>query len=164
MDDQKVNQEVSWKSCTKSEICAENLTRNKFRPIKTEDEYFDNWVGKLDMLCKKKSEIGMIGACFFIGIMISMCWAPKFSDKYGRYPLAILTFTAQFAALVGLYFSHSIELTSFFMVFLGMSQPGKNIIYFNYLLEMVPAKYKQPFVTVIMTVGNCVIILICVAY
>jgi len=142
MDDHLVNQQVSWKSCTKSEICAENLPRNKFRPITTEAEYFDNWVGKLDMLCKKQSEIGMIGASFFVGIMISMCWAPKFSDKYGRYGLAIATYTVQFLALIGLYLSHDIHLTSIFMIFLGMSHPGKNIIFFNYLLEMVPSKYK----------------------
>ena len=94
------------------------------------------------MLCKKQSEIGMIGASFFVGIMISMCWAPKFSDQYGRYGLAIATYTVQFLALIGLYLSHDIHLTSILMVFLGMSHPGKNIIFFNYLLEMVPSKYK----------------------
>jgi MFS family permease len=94
------------------------------------------------MLCKKKSEIGMIGASFFVGIMISMCWAPQFSDRYGRYGLAIATFTAQLLALFGLYLSHDIHLTSIFMILLGMSHPGKNIIFFNYLLEMVPSKYK----------------------
>jgi hypothetical protein len=50
------------------------------------------------------------------------------------------------------------------MVFLGMSHPGKNIIFFNYLLEMVPAKYKVSFVTIIITIENCVIILICASY
>lgn len=50
------------------------------------------------------------------------------------------------------------------MVLLGMTHPGKNIIFFNYLLEMVPTKYKQIYVTIIMTVENCIIILICAAY
>lgn len=116
------------------------------------------------MLCNKQSEIGMIGASFFIGIMISMCWAPKFSDKYGRYPLTLMTFSAQLLSLIGLYFSHTIEMTAFFMVFLGMSHPGKNIIFFNYLLEMIPTLYKQNFITIIVTVENAVIIFVCLAY
>lgn len=116
------------------------------------------------MLCKKQSEIGMIGASFFIGIMISMTWAPKYSDKYGRYNLSLLTFSTQFAALVGLYYSTDIPMTAFFMMFLGMSHPGKNIIYFNNLLEMTPSQYKQLFVTLIMMLENSVIIFICIAY
>ena len=42
----------SWKACTVKEICAEKLPKNKYRAVKSDEEYFDNWVEKLDMLCK----------------------------------------------------------------------------------------------------------------
>ena len=102
------------------------------------------------MLCNKQSEVGSIGACFFVGIMISMMWAPKTSDKIGRYPMICITLLAQMIALIGIYYSNSIKQARCAMALLGMSHPGKNIIFFNYLLENLPQAKKQATVTLIM--------------
>ena len=43
---------LSWKACTHEEICAEHMTPDMYRPIQSEQEYFDNWVPKFDLMCK----------------------------------------------------------------------------------------------------------------
>jgi hypothetical protein len=63
--------------------------------VKNDPEYFDNWVTKLDLLCKSQSEIGLLGSCFFLGVIMSVVWLPKCSDIYGRINFIILTFVVQ---------------------------------------------------------------------
>ena len=57
----KGDHHAKWIKCTREEICAENMSKDKYRPVKSDPEYFHNWVEKLDLLCKKKEEIGFIG-------------------------------------------------------------------------------------------------------
>lgn len=74
----------SWNQCTDEEICSEHIPKDHYRPVKSDPEYLDNWVNKMDLLCKPQSEIGFLGSCFFIGIIISVAFAPKVSDEKGR--------------------------------------------------------------------------------
>jgi len=74
----------SWKSCTAKEICAMNLAQKDYRAIKSDPEYLDNWVPKLDMVCKPQSEIGLLGSFFFLGAMLSIFWIPKYADTNDR--------------------------------------------------------------------------------
>lgn len=91
-------------------------------------------------------------------------WAPKYSDKIGRYPMIVLTYSVQTIALVGIYFSDSISRISIFMCLFGMSHPGRNIIFFNYFLEAMPTSYKEICVTWIMVLENIVIVFICISF
>ena len=50
----------------------------------TADTSLHNWVEQLDLTCKTKSEIGLIGSIYFIGIIISMLTVPRAADLYGR--------------------------------------------------------------------------------
>jgi MFS family permease len=85
------------------------MPKNKYRAVKTDEEYFDNWVEKLDLLCKPQSEIGMLGSCFFMGLMITIFWAPQYSDKHGRLFLVQLTLAVQLTALIGFCFVRTLE-------------------------------------------------------
>ena len=76
----------TWKSCTQQEICALKLSKNQYRPVTTESEYFDNWVPKFDLMCRPANQIGLLGSCFFIGILAAMFFVPRGSDLYGRLP------------------------------------------------------------------------------
>ena len=82
---------VNWKHCTKTEICASSLPREHYRPVETDIGYLNNWVDKLGLLCRPKKEVGFIGSCFFIGIILSITWVPPLADSYGRLPLILIS-------------------------------------------------------------------------
>lgn len=44
----------------------------------------NNWVEQLDLACKSDTEIGLIGASYFIGIIVSMLTIVRLSDLLGR--------------------------------------------------------------------------------
>lgn len=79
------------------------LSRSQYRPVETDEEYLDNWVGKLDLLCKPKKELGFIGSCFFIGIISTMFWMPVLSDKIGRQYLVLVSLFVQLVSYIVLY-------------------------------------------------------------
>jgi len=60
------------------------MPKDHYRADKKDPEYLDNWVNKMDLLCKPKSEIGFLGSSFFIGIIISIAFVPRLSDSIGR--------------------------------------------------------------------------------
>ena len=88
----------SWKTCNKQEICAEKMDPELYRPITTDPEYLDNWVEKLDLLCRSPSQVGFLGSCYFIGIIFAISWVPKVSDLYGRVPFILGTILIQLLA------------------------------------------------------------------
>ena len=73
-----------WKRCTKQEICDRGLAKDEYRADTNDDEYFDNWVNKFDLLCESKFKIGLLGSMFFIGVIATMIIIPPLADKYGR--------------------------------------------------------------------------------
>ena len=82
---------MTWKQCTKKEICAEKLPAHKYRFIKSDPEYLINWVQKMNLICEPQSEIGLLGACFFVGVIVSIMWMPTYADQHGRYMVMIAT-------------------------------------------------------------------------
>ena len=164
MNNVLMNHQFSWKECTRDEICAENLQKSDYKPVVTESEYLENWVEKLDLLCRPDSQIGLLGSCFFIGIIISILWVPKTSDKVGRTNLIFLTFAAQLISQLSLYYTTSLEVAYFFMIVVGMTLPGKNIVCFNYVLECIPLAQKQFAVNFVMVCEALYVMLIAFYY
>ena len=74
----------TWQDCSKDEICDTNLPKDQYRPVKEDDEYFDNWVDKYDMLCEPKWKVGLIGSMYFAGVVVSMTFVGYLADLYGR--------------------------------------------------------------------------------
>ena len=80
-----------WKPCTKEEICSQGLSKDEYRPDTDDDEYFDNWVNKYDLLCEPKMKVGLIGSMFFIGLIALILVVPPIADKFGRKWVFIVT-------------------------------------------------------------------------
>ena len=72
-----------WRECGVDEICNNNLDKSEYRPVH-DDEYIDNWVEKYDLTCESKFKIGLLGSCFFLGVVSTLLVYPPISDKYGR--------------------------------------------------------------------------------
>ena len=60
------------------------MSKEHYRPNKSDYEYIDNWIEKWDLVCEPKSRIGFLGSCFFIGIILTIYFVPKWSDQSGR--------------------------------------------------------------------------------
>lgn len=140
------NEQSLWVDCTQKYICDQKLSKSNYRPVKSDPEYLNNWVDKLDLLCKPKHEIGYLGSSFFFGIVSSVIWVPLLSDKYGRSPLIIFVLSLQLVAYSGLYLTTSLKMAYVCLACLGMTFPGKHIVCFNYVLEITPTKYQQSVV------------------
>ena len=80
-----------WHSCSKEEICSQGLSKDEYRPDTNDDEYFDNWVEKYDLLCEPKMKVGLIGSMYFIGLIVFITFVPPLSDRYGRKWIFIIT-------------------------------------------------------------------------
>merc|ERR1712072_90118 len=72
-------------------------------------------------MCKSQTSVGFLGSSFFIGILVAICWIPRFSDKYGRYPFIFGSLLLQLFCQVGLLMSHSLYFAYFCMFCLGMT-------------------------------------------
>lgn len=73
-----------WKSCTKEEICSRGLSKDDYRADTNDDEYFDNWVEKYDLLCEPKMKVGLIASMYFIGLIVFIVFVPPLADRFGR--------------------------------------------------------------------------------
>jgi len=83
-----LDQADEWDTCTRTEICEAGLSRSQYKPT---GSYIDNWIDRLDMLCVPNLKVGMLGSCFFIGIIISIIPVPALSDRYGRRSIYLAT-------------------------------------------------------------------------
>jgi MFS family permease len=164
MSDLVSDHKSSWKTCTVKEICAMNLPQKDYRANKSDPEYLDNWVPKLDMLCKPQSEIGLLGSFFFLGAMLSIFWVPKYADTKGRKNIILLGLVVQVATCIAFIVNKSLKGAAILMIVLGMVHPTKNIVFFNYAVEVMPSKHKQLIVNIVMTLDSMWIILLCISY
>jgi len=63
-----------------------------------DDEFVDNFVEKLDILCENKYTIGLIGSLYLIGVVASLFFVPLLADKCGRkIPFTITILVSLFA-------------------------------------------------------------------
>ena len=74
----------SWESCSHHDICSNKLSKDQYRAVKTDSEYLVNLVESMDLLCTPHFKVGLIGSCYFIGIIITILPVPMLSDMYGR--------------------------------------------------------------------------------
>ena len=73
-----------WKPCTKEEICNNHIEKLNYRADSDDDEYFDNWIEKFDLLCEPSIKIGFLGSLLFFGVIIGLLFVPALSDYSGR--------------------------------------------------------------------------------
>ena len=75
---------LGWHPCTQDNICSQKLSSSHYRAVTTDEDYLDNWVEKFSLLCRTPSELGMLGSCFFLGVIGAITWVPRLADLYGR--------------------------------------------------------------------------------
>ena len=140
------------------------MEKGKYRANTSDIEYFDNWINQYGLLCTPQAQLGLIGSAFFIGVIIAMCFVPQFSDKYGRKPFIVMTLTIQLIALWAMKVTTNLYVAIFAVFILGFSHPGKNIVFLNYCVEMIPENFKKQLMALVLLIEAAAILFIAGAY
>lgn len=140
-----IKPEGEWKQCSQQFICKNNLNiyNDLFRYDQTDPEYIDNWIQKFDLLCKPTEYIGLIGSCYMVGMFIGFFIFPPNSDTYGRRATFIVTMILSTIAQGVILFTSNIHHLFLFMIVLGTTFSGKNIVALNYAVECQTENMKQ---------------------
>jgi MFS family permease len=77
-----------------------------------------------------------------VGMFIGFFILPPNSDTYGRRTIFIVTMILSTIAQGVILFTSNIHHLFLFMIVLGMTFSGKNIVALNYAIECQPAKNK----------------------
>jgi len=135
-----------WKSCTKEEICSEHLSRDDYRPDPNEDEVFDNWVEKFDLLCEPKMKVGLIGSMYFIGLIVFITFVPPIADRYGRKWVFIVTLIVSCIAQLGIMLTNDLYAAYFFEFLIGGTFAGRIVVGLSYILEYNLPKWHEKII------------------
>lgn len=97
------------------------------------------------MLCEPKSRIGLLGACYFIGVLVASTIIPFgfLSDKFGRKWLFIITIFILIIAQIGFILATSLDQLYVFMFMFGATFPGRVIVGLNYVYEFMTSTMKE---------------------
>jgi MFS family permease len=89
------------------------------------------------MLCESKGRIGMLGASFFIGILVASTVIPVgyLSDRFGRKWVFLITLVVLAISCAGFIFAKTLEELYIYMFLLGTTFPGRIIIGQNFAME-----------------------------
>jgi MFS family permease len=102
-----------------------------------------NWVEPLDLVCKSRLSIGMIGSIFFKGFVLSTLIVPPLADRFGRkWFLVGSVFVGGVLSIVGLIFSHSLAFTYSMMFVAGFCTSGRFLVNFVYAAEFMTERWR----------------------
>lgn len=97
----------------------------------------------MDMLCESRVKIGMLGFCYFAGVVAGLVFAHPLTDIYGKksvFCCALLLSILGQAAL--LFLSYYTYLGMFFLLLVGLSWAGKTIVGISYILDFFPIRTR----------------------
>ena len=89
------------------------------------------------MLCEPKQRIGFLGACYFIGVIVTSTIIPVgfLSDVVGRKWIFVVTLFVLAIACFGFMIAQSLDELYVYMFLLGTTLPGRMIVGMNYAYE-----------------------------
>ena len=86
------------------------------------------------------------------------------SDRIGRRPFIVATLLVQLISLVIMSSASDLYMAIFATFLLGLSHPGKNIVMFNYCVEMCPEGIKKQVVNFVLLIEAGAIVFIAASY
>lgn len=135
-----------WKTCNKAEICDRHLGKDEYRADTNDDEYFDNWVNKYDLLCEPKMKVGLIGSMYFIGLIVFITFVPPIADRFGRKWVFFVTNVVSVIAQLGLILTNDLYVAYFFEFLVGGTFAGRIIVGLSYIMEYHLPKWHESIV------------------
>ena len=136
-----------WEDCSKHEICSgsphDKYVRNSNGEAvyrKPEHDYYslNNWVESMDIECKDRFEIGIIGAAGFLGMTIGSVLGTFLSVRFGRKYIYIGGLFTTTATMFVLTFDAGYNSVIIALFFYGIGVFSRMTIGYVYALELVP--------------------------
>jgi len=109
-----------------------------------------NWVEQLDLACKPKTQIGLIGSMQFAGWGISAAFLPRTADLYGRRRVYILSMTGLSIFLLCIMLSPNLIFTLVMMFLFGTMSVGRAAIGFLFMQEFIPVSNQAMTGTIVL--------------
>eukprot|EP00347_Sterkiella_histriomuscorum_P010242 403377046 len=129
-----------YAQCTAKDYCREDTVS---RINYDHETSLKNWQTDLNLACESSSTIAMLGSAYFIGYSLACLIMPRLADIYGRKIFYLSSSALQLFLYLGIMLSRSAELTTALIVFFGICGVGRSAIGYLYLLEMIPAEWKN---------------------
>jgi MFS family permease len=93
-------------------------------------------VEQLDFYCAPDYLIGLLGACFLMGIVIGCSTLTRLGDKHGRKPVYLLGVVIHICFTLSMLISTN-QIVDFCLIFMfGMSVTARYYVGYTYNLEM----------------------------
>lgn len=93
-----------------------------------------------------------------------MLWFPILSDRIGRTRLIVLSLAIQLISYVVMFRTDNLFVCYCCLILMGTTFPGKHVILYNYLLEILPKTYHQPVIALVSTSEPFVVLVISMSY
>ena len=129
-----------------------------------DDETFDNWVGKFDLLCEEKFKVGLIGSMFFAGVITGTLFIPALADAFGRKLIVIIAFILALIGQLGLILTNNLYEAYVYQFLIGSSFAGRIIVALNYALEFNIKRWHEIIITWLLISEACGTIVITIWY
>jgi MFS family permease len=84
---------------------------------------------------------GAIGSSFFLGWCLLSTLIPSLANKFGRKPIAIVTFSVTSAALFVTLYNESLKVHLGLLFTIGLFTSGRIAVAFIWLMELLTPKH-----------------------
>jgi len=116
------------------------------------------------MLCLPHYKVGLLGSCFFIGIILTIIPVPALADKHGRKNIYVASLIVSLCAQAAFMVNTRLDVAYMLMIVVGMTFPGKSIVGLNMGLEFLHLNswqettvsafmFTECFATILMTLS-----------
>ena len=115
--------------------------------------YIDNWMVQANLICDKKSYLGILGALAFLGASLACFFLPYCADRFGRYPVFMVTMFFQIPLFIAALYTKQLGVLYVCCFFLGVGLIGRFTTGFVLLTEVL-VKRHQALVGTLLMVGD----------
>lgn len=146
---------VDKSDCSTEEICRGETTAQIPYQINYDNHTsLHNWVEPLDLVCTPSFKLGLLGSMYFAGWASTILIIPFLSDKHGRRWYFTGSMFLTTGAMLGLYLSKSLALSTAMFFLAGMANSGRIMVGFIYANEFLVPKWQIIFGTAFHCIDN----------
>ena len=126
--------------CDPKHICADDDRIDTWSVDWSSDKSLYNWYESLDLICEPSWKVSMISFSSFIASLVTLPWAPRLADVYGRKPVLIGANLGHLVAYTMIMLSKSLDVIIAAVCIYGAISAIITSSGYLYLLELVPKK------------------------
>mmetsp|Transcript_43137 Transcript_43137/g.41472 ORF Transcript_43137/g.41472 Transcript_43137/m.41472 type:complete len:248 (+) Transcript_43137:48-791(+) len=152
----------AWDDCDREDFCDDDSVQ--WQIDWSSEISLHNLIEQFDFYCASDFLIGLLGACFLIGIAIGCVTLARLADVYGRRKIFIFSMVLFLGNLLTFLVMQNEVLVYFVIVVVGWAGWGKQVSGYTHLLEMNPKKNQVFVSTLEFFMEGCVFLFACIYF